>query len=288
MSLLIVLLLSLLAAPVRAVWPSYSPFDPAKPPAPFAHTVLKMVRRDMYAGDPIILDFFRRDETTPCLKVHWADEEEGGRVQTFGPDGTVQFSTWVDGSPVCDTEAVVADLNGDAQTDYIVVTHSGGNGLAGQITFVTFLLSSPAGLVVRTVFSFDAAAVDLVDLDHDGRPEFVHGMFVGGDTGRDGRPHNYWVYNLVGFSGTNLVSANGASAEFPKWVMYTFKPNHRDSDQLTAAQRERRWLAAWEGWRIRNQQWLAAGGGKNRGAKQPLFPAIEDFAAEQGRSITKR
>ncbi len=76
----------------------------------------------------------------------------------------------------------------------------------------------------------------------------------------------YWVYNLLGFSGTNILSANSRDARFPKWVRYKFKPNHQDTEQLTAEQRKRLWLKAWD--------WEAKSFGK------PMFPHPEAFADE--------
>jgi hypothetical protein len=94
------------------------------------------------------------------------------------------------------------------------------------------------------VLSFDAETRDLFDLDGDGSPEFVHCMFVGGEVGRDGKSHNYWVYNLLRFSGTDIVSANRADHRFPKWIMFSHEANHTETRQLTADQRERLWRSA--------------------------------------------
>ena len=51
--------------------------------------------------------------------------------------------------------------------------------------------------------------------------------------------------------------------------MFTHEPNHRDTPQLTADQRERQWLKTWE-WEARIRQ-------------KTLFLKIEEFAAEQRR-----
>ncbi|MCX6950868.1 MAG: VCBS repeat-containing protein [Verrucomicrobia bacterium] len=241
----LVLLAALVAAPgTRAEWGRYSPFDPARPPKRFPVKVLRLERHHDAATTRIDFDFCHPGSSSPALHIDWTEGPARPNLLTVGSEP--RFSTAVEGSAVCDAEAAEADLNGDFFPDYIVVTHSGGNGLAGQYTYVTFLLSSPDGYVARTVFSFDAAPTDVVDLDGDGRPEFVHGLFVYGDPGADGRTHNYWVYNLLGFSGTKLVSANRSSRDFPRWVMYSYAPNHRDSVQLTAEQRERQWLLAWQ------------------------------------------
>ena len=95
-------------------------------------------------------------------------------------------------------------------------------------------------------------------------------MFVYGENGADGKSHNYWVYNLLGFSGTNSISANARHPGFPKWVWHKLKPNHTDTDQLTADQRRRLWLNAWD---LKKDSY-----GKS------MFPHPEAFADEQGNS----
>lgn len=228
-----------------------------------------MVRHGVDGEAPQWLAFSRPGERTPGLKIEWLDD--GCRVSLWRADGRVQFVGPIDASPLCDAEASVVDLNADLLPDFIVITHTGGNGLAAQITNLTFLLSSLNGYVAREVFSYDAKPTDLFDLNGDGHPEWVHGMFVSGGVGKDGRTHNYWAYNLLGFSGTNVISANAASREFPKWIVYTHRPNHRNSAELTTEQRRRQWLAAWQ------QQ---AGDSKTNG-----FPNLETVAAEQGRTL---
>lgn len=268
---LIAVLFVLATSRVLAIWDKYSPFESGKAPARFPLTVLALVRRDETTNARHTFDFFAPNSTTRALSIEWADE--GNRVTIHAPRKAAPFSASIEGSPLCDAEATVSDLNGDAEPDYVVVTHSGGNGLAAQITLITFLLSSPKGYVAREVVSYDAAPIDLVDLNGDGRPEFLHCMSVWGDTGKDGRSHNYWVYNLLGFSGTEIVSANRSSPDFPKWIAYTYAENHKDSAQLTAEQRQRQWT----------QIWSPSQGNFGR----EKFPDAENFAREQGRTLQR-
>lgn len=253
-----------------AVWDKYSPFRPGKVPKQFSQVLLTMKRHGFGEEGPLFLEFFRGREASACLRIDWGDYDS--HISIRSADGSVRFNAPIFGSLLCDAEATCADLNRDGVADFIVVTHSGGNGLAAQITTITFLLSSPDGYVARPISSFDAAPADLVDLNDDGRPEFVHCMCVWGDKGKDGRAHNYWVYNLIGFSGTTLISANATSREFPKWIAYTHAENHEDSTQLTAAQRQRQWLSTWQNESIN--------------VKAIPFPDVEAFALEQGRTIT--
>lgn len=226
-----------------AIWDKYSPFEPGREPPRFPLTALILVREDYLPNARHVFHFVRPGSKTQALAIDWQDA--GDRVVILEPGTPPLFSAPIEGSPVCDAEAAIADLNGDGKPDYVVVTHSGGCGLAAEITYVNFLLSSPNGFAARKVISYDAAPVDLVDLNRDGRPEFVHCMCVWGDKGKDGRSHNYWVYNLLGFSGTQIVSANFASPEFPKWIIYTYGANHKNSTELTAKQRQQQWLNLW-------------------------------------------
>lgn len=259
------LVLLFLSSEARAIWEKYSPFEPGRAPRRFPLTVLRGEAQHDAEWSRFVFQFSRPGERTAALRLEWG--EAGDRVSVLSAPGERRFSAPLMGSPLCEAEASTTDLNGDRQPDYIVVTHSGGNGLAAQITYIHFILSSDAGYVARQVVSYDAAPVDLVDLNGDGRPEFVHCMSVWGDKGKDGKAHNYWAYNLIGFSGTSLVSANADTRDFPKWIAYTHAENHRDSAQLTAEQRERQWRL----------EWLDGG----------PFPDLGTFTREQGRALQR-
>lgn len=229
----------------RGEWDRFSPFEPGAPPKKFPLTALTLVKHHDPSDRTMQFELFVPGRTKAALTLGWPGNDDC--TLTLAPTGAAaRFSMKIGWpSPVCDAEAATTDLNADKIPDYIVVTHSGGCGLAAQITFVTFLLSSREGYVGHNLYSFDASPTDLADLDGDGRPEFVHGTFVWADAGRDGRAHNYWAYNVLGFAGTNIVSANATDRRFPKWVMYSFEPNHTETRQLTGEQRMRHWLAAW-------------------------------------------
>jgi hypothetical protein len=253
-----------------AIWEKFSPFGPGQPPTRFPQTHL-VARRIPAGADMAAVEIAFHQTTSGALilRLNWTDGD-GYRLALPGTGSTAPFSMAIEGSPLCDNEASTTDLNRDGVTDFIVVTHSGGNGLAAQITFVTFVLSSPTGYVGRSVLSFDAQSGDLFDLDSDGRPEFVHGMMVWGETGKDGKAHNYWVYNLLRFSGTEIVSANFGDLRFPKWIMFSHAANHAETQQLTADQREQQWIRTWEF--------------QAKGARAlPTVPALLALAKEQRR-----
>jgi hypothetical protein len=134
-----------------------------------------------------------------------------------------------------------ADLNQDGQTDFLVNIWSGGCGLAFEGSTTTFLLSSGVRYVTTDFYSFDFGPEDVVSFKKGGPCYFIHNDLIGNgeEKTKDGRDHNFWVYQLYRFSGSEMVEANGDDPRFPKWVWYTSKENHRETDQLTAAQKKR-------------------------------------------------
>jgi len=138
-------------------------------------------------------------------------------------------------------------INDDKVPDYVVVTGGTGNGILGWHQIVVFILSTKGSYKAVPIESWGADPLtDLVDVNGDGRCEFIQTAFIDGDKGKDGRYHNYWVHNLLRFEGSRCVSANKSDRRFPRWVWFTFKPNHADTDQITKRQRVALWLK--QGW----------------------------------------
>jgi len=134
-----------------------------------------------------------------------------------------------------------ADLNGDKKEDFIILTSTMGCGLAAHGCMATFLLSSYEDYKITPAYSMSPGPEDFVTLDDDGKCYFVHTSFVYGEKGRDGKVHNYWVYNLLQFEGNKVVLDNSVDERFPKWIWYTFKPNHKATTQLNDEQKRRLW-----------------------------------------------
>lgn len=256
------------ATSAQAVDERYSPFEAGQKPKPFPVTVLTNVWSGDDSGRWEHFEFAYPGQTNSVISVLWTTNCEC-RLNLARSCGAFPFSETIEGSPVGGANAYAADLNRDGQTDYVIRTWTGGCGLAGQISFMTFVLSSPTGYVAHCVLCYDAEPSDLMDMNQEGKPVYLHAMFVGGEEGRDGRRHNYWVYNLLGFSGTDMISANSIDIRFPKWVWYKFKANHEDTNQLMAEQRTRLWLEAWK-WE--SDVW-----------KRSMFPNVWAFGQEQGK-----
>jgi len=134
-----------------------------------------------------------------------------------------------------------ADLNQDGQPDFLVNIWSEGCGLGGSLSETTFLMSSGTRYAATEFTTFDFGPEDLVRFKPGGPCYFIdNGLFDNGqEHTRDGRNHNFWVYQLYRFDKDGMVAANGDDARFPKWVWYTFRENHDETTQLTPAQKKR-------------------------------------------------
>jgi len=134
-----------------------------------------------------------------------------------------------------------ADLNQDGKADFVAQIYLGGCGLAACRNVIVFALSSEKGYKISTLFSMCPSAVDFIDLRKDGDCQFIKTDFIYGDTGKDGKQHNYWVYHLYEIVGTELRPANQLIHGFPKWIWWSFKDNHKATDQLTDGQKATLW-----------------------------------------------
>lgn len=137
-----------------------------------------------------------------------------------------------------------ADLNKDGKEDYVVRVWLGGCGTIYTFSCnIAFILSTNSGYKATTVQTLWSGTEYFVDLKGDGRCQFIHTWFVQGwpERSRDGRFHNYWVYNLLEIKGSRLVLTDTLDRRFQKWIWYTHKPNHKDTTLLTGEQKERLW-----------------------------------------------
>ncbi len=137
-----------------------------------------------------------------------------------------------------------ADLNKDGKEDFLVRVWLGGCGTIYTFScHVAFILSNNGGYKVTTVQTLWSGTEYFVDLKGDGRCQFIQTSFVHGrpERSRDGKFHNFWVYNLLEISGCRLVLTETLDRRFPKWIWYTHKPNHKNTTLITAEQKERLW-----------------------------------------------
>jgi hypothetical protein len=237
------LVFSLLSAVVAtAAVDDYSPFSANEHPASANVVTWTALTHNEVLGKSLHFEFAESPTAYPQVTVDWDNDPDVCQVQLRLKDGTVIFTTKVDSS-MGGTEVYSADLNGDKVPDYIIATDTGTNGL-GPNSCITFLLSTPKGYIVQSLIGNSTdPATDFFDFKKDGHPTLLYTVLVEGEKGKDGKVHNYWVHNLIGFDGGNLISANVQDKRFPCWILYTFKPNHQPESQLTPEQRTRLWAA---------------------------------------------
>jgi hypothetical protein len=138
-------------------------------------------------------------------------------------------------------DAYNADLNGDKKEDFIVWAPTMGCGLAAHNCRLIFVLSNDNNYRITSMYTMSPDVKSFVGFNDNGQCSFIHTGFIYGEKGRDGKKHNYWVYNLLQFQEGEVVLDNSIDERFPKWIWYTFKPNHKATTQLNDEQKRRLW-----------------------------------------------
>lgn len=99
----------------------------------------------------------------------------------------------------------MTDLNRDGILDFILVSPGGGSGLASEFCAVTFILANTNGYVPISMQTMGFGPEDIVNYYGKSIPTIIHTSFIDGDTGKDGKIHNYWVYNFFKIDGTQIL-----------------------------------------------------------------------------------
>ncbi|NDY42286.1 hypothetical protein G3N55_05450 [Dissulfurirhabdus thermomarina] len=232
------------AAPAAAADPRYLPFPPgASPPACAVHecAVVDIVESPADWRLPVLT--FEAGGAAPRvrLRVIPSLDPKGVFLSVLEGGREVLSPQLVARRPRTERAVYWADLNGDHRPDFVVFVWSGQPGLEAAMANVAFVLSAPGGYEVSVVRTWYPDPRDFLDLRADGTCRFLHVALVRGERGRDGRRHNYWVYNLLGFNGGDVVLDNGGAPEFPAWIQFKRRENHRPTDQLTDEQKARLW-----------------------------------------------
>jgi hypothetical protein len=238
-SLLVLLVTLMTAEVVQAHLSNYGPFAPKNGPKLFS--VRKVVER--YApGNIYLAEADRtRESSNPIIRFSPNKKQDGQDLTVLTFDNKrIVGPLHVSRSPV-GPSGYSADLNGDGATDFILIISQGANGsIGGGLADVVFVLSAGKTYSVSMVSDLYPGPDDFLDID--GRFFFLNTKIFGvfeNARGKDGRIHNYWIYNLIGVDGSKLRVENSALPEFPKWIMFTFAANHSETDQFTAEQKLR-------------------------------------------------
>ncbi len=130
-------------------------------------------------------------------------------------------------------------FNDDNKIDYAIVQWLGGCGLASEYNDITFLLSSNSTYCATKITTMSPGTEDFVIIS--GKKCWIRTTFINGPEDSKGKVHNYFVYSLMKFNGAQITYANELSTNFPKWIWYTNKPNHKSTDKLTEKQKRMLW-----------------------------------------------
>lgn len=219
----------------KAYDPNYCPFQPGEIPASKVIPCKAVYRNNLYGrelqvfvADPIVITVQRTDPNSPFT----ASLIQNGRV-ICGP-------ATLDGFASLGVRVWAGDLTSDhdGQQDIIIGTANPGNGLAACISFACFFLHTNGTYRTMDAISYNLDSNDFVDLNNDGQLEWIQTEFIRGVAGRDGKAHNYWVMNLIHFRDGRPVLANATDDRFPSWIWFTYKPNHKNTTQLSNKQKK--------------------------------------------------
>ena len=228
---------SVICSHVNAYPEAYGPFEPGQESAAFplqeCHTL------DATAT------------LSNATSIYAASRSATVRLQFSTATNQTHYVTITDaaGKPLSDqqeladiSEAMIAqvytaDLNKDGKPDFVAWFWYGGCGLAAENYLMVLALSSGTGykIIIRDAMAPDVR--DFIDAHRDGRCQFINTNFAYGDKGKDGKPHNYWAYELYEINGTEVRKANQLLSGFPKLIWYSFRDNHTETDQLTQEQK---------------------------------------------------
>lgn len=259
------------------VWsypPNYGPFEAGEEPSSVAiyeFGRLEPGDANIYTEGVSVLGRRDKESMSRVCLMRSPAVSEGTFVKVLSSQGEVVFGPQQVSKNGTTPRVYCMDLNRDKKEDFIVRAWLAGCGLAGNNCDITFILSEGSGYKSTVVRNIWPTLEDFVDFNGDGKYQYVHTSFVRGEKGRDGKTHNYWVYNILEFKGADVVVNNKADKRFPKWIWYTFKPNHKATTQLTSEQKQRLWKPHSERIFLQPTQPLKEGNKRNQKEEKKTF-----------------
>ncbi len=225
----------------------YGPFPPGHEPASMTLAKCELVQETKPAGDDIdgAIRSYRLPAAGPAQKqieLILRGTTNGWAINLRNAQGgNLLPASFTNRMTTSRMEVFSCDLNGDGRPDFIVNVWSGGCGLAAEGSEVTFLLSARDGYRAASFYLYDFSHQDLVRFQPRGPVYFIFNDLIGsdGEKTRDGREHNFWVYDLLRMDGNRLVPADADQPGFPKWVWFTNQANHDETTQLSQAEKDR-------------------------------------------------
>ena len=226
-------------APLLAYPKDHGPFEPGKEPPQAKLTELPVIDRVIPPANQSGLELTFGEAHSRSPKIRVRQQDDGSWLTLIGVNGnTILPATRVSTYKCCASAAYQGDFNQDGTPDYVLHFPSGGCGLGAEYHDRVLLLSTATSYVVLTEPTVDPGPEDFVRLLPGRGYQIVHTTFVYGEAGKDKRKHNYWAYHLLQIDGEKITLST-ADSRLPRWVLYTARPNHKDTNQLTQEQKKR-------------------------------------------------
>lgn len=151
-----------------------------------------------------------------------------------------EYFTWQ--APTSGALLLATDLDGNGTRDFLFASIGCGNS-ACRLDGVV-VMASPDGARVRCS-PLDSLGAALIDLDGNGRAEILTRHYASVERCTDGKPHNFWVTQLLGFQDLQVVDLREVHAirhgafvgRFPSFEWFSFDPEDRFRPLLTDGQR---------------------------------------------------
>jgi hypothetical protein len=242
---LIVALAGLVGSTVHGYPAAYGPFERGEFPSQVAVSECVMLSSGEQMPPPQkSLSFaISTNSGTPVVHLQRVgnDMDLSWIITVTGKDGKRLGKSAINDMPSDYVSTYSADLNQDGIPDFMVNIWSGGCGLAAEGSTTTFLLSEGVQYICTNFYSYDFEPRDIVQFKPKGPIYYIQTDVLGSkaEETKDGRDHNFWVHQIYRFSGSQMVEANKDDARFPKWVWYSNKDNHMETDLLSTFQKER-------------------------------------------------
>ncbi len=208
-----------------AAFENYPPFTPdvVPPECP----VKNLSPQRPLDPEDFTISYFAED-----LRIIISQVENGNRARLEDASGVIMVpAVPIEAFHIDSVESF--DITRDGRLDFIITAAYWGNGfLGGSANSRTLFLSGEAGYRAFTFETFGADHEDYIWVPDDHLCLLIQLSMTGMGKGRDGKEHNYFVYSLLRFDGSEPEYDNEAIAGFPKWIMYTYKPNYSPTTLL--------------------------------------------------------
>lgn len=176
---------------------------------------------------------------TSLVCVFGMGEDGGGRAVSDRFYGVLGHPDYADGGPV----VMYSDFDMNGTPDYFVARRATSLGIAITSFDGVFVLADAKGKTAR-ITRFDETDIEFIDHDGNGRAEILTRTLAGAQNCIDGRSHNFWVTNLLGFQDLGVVDLREVDTirsgkfvgRFPFVEWFAHDPRNRFRKLLTDEQ----------------------------------------------------